>query len=100
MMHIPNGTQNVILYCLCTRNGVAVGPITWSFNNVELMTQASEDNPYYRDNIPTPLIIPPFIATRAGTYRCTSFDRMVTIDLAILRMYDYNSYCDITLCLN
>ena len=92
MMHILNGTENVILYCVCTRNNVAVGPITWSFNGVGLMTQASGDNPYYRDNIPTPIIIPSFTANRAGMYRCTGFDAMVTIDLAIPRTYYYNNY--------
>ena len=87
MIDIPSGTQNVILYCICTRNNVAVGPTTWSFNGVELMTQASGDNPYYRNNVPAPLIIPSFAATRAGTYHCTGVDDMVTIDLAIPRMY-------------
>ena len=92
MIDIPSGTQNVILYCICMRDGVAVGPTTWSFNDTELMTQASGDNPYYRNNVPAPLIIPFFTATRTGTYRCTGFDTMVTINLAIQRMYDYNSY--------
>ena len=88
MIDIPSGTQNVILYCICTRNtNVVVGPTVWSFNGVELMTQASGDNPYYRNNVPTPLIIPSFTATRAGTYRCTSFEGTVTIDLAIPRTY-------------
>ena len=93
MIDIPSGTQNVILYCICTRNNVAVGPTIWSFNGAELMTQASGDNPYYRNNVPAPLIIPSFTATSAGTYRCRgSVLRAVTIDLAIQRMYDYNSY--------
>ena len=89
MIDIPSGTQNVILYCICRRDdNVAVGPTTWSFNGTELMTQASGDNPYYRNNVPAPLIIPSFTATRAGTYRCRgSVIREVTIDLAISRMY-------------
>ena len=93
MIDIPNGTQNVILYCICTRNnGVAAGPTFWYFNGVELMTEASGDNPYYRNNVPAPLIIPSFTATHAGTYCCAAFEGMVTINLAIQRMYDYNSY--------
>ena len=56
------------------------------------MTQASGDNPYYRNNVPASLIIPSFTATRAGMYNCTGFEDMVTINLAIQRMYDYNSY--------
>ena len=91
-MNIPSGTQNVILYCICTRNNVAVAPTVWSFNGVELMTEANGDNPYYRNNIPAPLIIPSFTATRAGTYHCTGFDTVVAINLAIQSMYDYNSY--------
>ena len=93
MIDIPSGTQNVILYCICTRNtNVAIGPTIWSFNGAELMTEASRDNPYYRNNVPAPLIIPSFTATHGGTYRCTSVDAMVTIVLAIPRMHNYNSY--------
>ena len=94
MIDIPNGTQNVILYCICMRNNVAVGPTTWSFNNdVELMTQASGDNPYYRNNVPSPLIIPSFSATRVGTYGCGSLTNgpSVTIDLALLGMCNFYS---------
>ena len=87
MMHIPNGTQNVILYCICTRGGVAVGPTVWSFNDSELMNQANGDNPYYRNNVPAPLIIPSFTAIRAGMYTCTGFDTMVIINLAIQCTY-------------
>ena len=56
------------------------------------MTEANGDNPYYRNNVPAPLIIPSFTATRAGTYCCTGHTTVVTIGLAIQRMYDYNSY--------
>ena len=90
MMDIPSGTQNVILYCICTRNNVAVGPTTWFIDGttVTRTTADGSDNPYYRDNVPSPLIIPTF--TSAGTYGCGSASPnpptapSVTIDLAIL----------------
>ena len=86
MMDIPSGTQNVILYCICRRNDVAVGPTTWFINGSEIThTTASGNNPYYRDNVPSSLTIPLFNATHAGTYGCASFTNTpsVTIDLAI-----------------
>ena len=89
MMDIPSGTQNVILYCICIRNNVAVGPTIWFINDTTVTTTASGDNPYYRDNAPSPLIIPLFTATHAGTYGCGSSAPnpptapSVTIDLAI-----------------
>ena len=65
-----------------------MGPTTWFINDAEVtLTQASGNNPYFRNNVPSPLIIPSFTATSAGTYRCTSFTIMVTINLAISRMY-------------
>ena len=60
MMDMPSGTQNVILYCICTRNDnnnrpIAVGPTTWFINGTAVTrTTASGDNPYYRDNVPSP----------------------------------------------
>ena len=91
LMDIPRETQNVILYCICRRNNVAVGPATWFIDGVQVIsTTASGDNPYYRDNVPAPLIIPSF--TRAGTYGCASefpgppTTPSVMIDLAILGM--------------
>ena len=87
VMAISSGTQNVILYCICRRdNDVAVGPTTWLINGTEVTrTTASGDNPYTRNNVPSPLIIPLFDATRAGTYGCRPFpaDPTITIDLAI-----------------
>ena len=89
VMDIPNGTQNVILYCICRRNNVALGPATWFINGTTVTTTASEDNPYTRDNVPSPLIISLFTATHAGTYGCGSdapdppTAPSVTIDLAI-----------------
>ena len=86
MMDIFSGTQNVTLYCICRKNNVAVGPTTWFINGTAVTTTASEDNPYYRNNVPSPLIIPSFTATHAGTYGCGGFTNTpsVTIDLAIL----------------
>ena len=89
-MNITSGTQNVILYCICKKANVAVGPTTWFIDGAPLMhTTASGDNPYYRDNVPSPLIIPLFTATRAGTYGCASVypapraTPSVTIDLVL-----------------
>ena len=77
------------------RNNVAVGPTTWFINGttVTLTTADGSGNPYYRDNVPSPLIIPLFTATYAGTYGCGSLiivngrptdptTPSVTIDLA------------------
>ena len=93
MIDIPSGTQNVILYCICRRGNVAIGPATWFINNTEVTrTTVSGDNPYSRDNVPAPLIIPYFTADHVGTYGCenlgfTSFgSERVTIDLALLCM--------------
>ena len=93
MMDIPSGIQNVILYCICRRNiNVAVGPTTWFIDGtVVTTTTANGDNPYYRNNLPSPLIIPLFTATRAGTYGCGGLNLdgteltspSVSIDLAV-----------------
>ena len=69
---IASGTQNVILYCICNRSNIAVGPTYWYSNGV-LVTVTEDDgsgNPYYRDNVPSPLIIPSFVAPHNGTYIC------------------------------
>ena len=91
MMDIPSGIQNVILYCICRRNNVAVGPTTWLINGTAALTCTTADgsgNPYYRDNVPSPLIIPTFTAIHAGTYGCKGpFATRVTIDLAISGTY-------------
>ena len=94
MIDIPSGTQNVILYCICTRNNVAVGPARWSINGTQVtLTQASGNNPYSRDNVPAPLIIPSFTADHVGTYSCRSLAVLpiVTIELALLRMCNFYS---------
>ena len=78
MMDIPSGTQDVILYCICTRNDnnyrpVSVDPTTWFISGTEVTrTTASGNNPYTRNNVPSPLIIPLFSATHVGTYGCAS----------------------------
>ena len=86
-MDIPSGTQNVILYCICRRNNVAVGPTTWFINGTAASTTASGNNPYTRNNVPSPLIIPLFTATHSAIYGCESNNSpRVTIDLAISGM--------------
>ena len=95
VMRIPSGTQNVILYCTCRRNNVAVGPATWFINGTQVThTTASGNNPYSRDNVPAPLIIPSFAATSAGTYGCTSNANApsVTINLAVSGTYSMCNY--------
>ena len=88
VVHIPSGTQNVILYCICRMNNVAVGPTIWSINGTAVTTTASGDNPYTRNNVPSPLIIPLFTATHAGTYSCAGLASTPnTIDLAISGSY-------------
>ena len=99
MLHIPSGTQNVILYCICRRGNVAVGPVRWFINGTGVTrTTASGNNPYVRDNVPAPLIIPSFTADHVGTYICTSDDSIgnsvtvsVTVSLVLSGMCNYDS---------
>ena len=87
MMSIASGTQNVILYCICRRGNVAVGPGTWMINS-STVTRTTDDgsgNPYSRDGVPAPLIIPSFTADRVGTYVCTSIG-MVTISSVTINL--------------
>ena len=86
---IPSGTQNVILYCICRRGNAAVGPATWSFGSTAVTTTVSGNNPYSRDNVPAPLIIPSFNASHVGRYGCENFDARATIDLALSRMCNF-----------
>ena len=71
---IASGTQNVILYCICMEDNVAVGPTTWNFNGtgVTLTEDNGSGNPYSRNNVPGPLIIPFFGTGTVGTYQCRS----------------------------
>ena len=89
-MHISSGTQNVILYCICRRTNVAAGPTYWFINGTRVTdTTASGNNPYSRNNVAAPLIIPSFTATHVGTYGCseTTNRPRVTINLAISGSY-------------
>ena len=96
---IANGTEDVILYCICVQNNVAVGPAIWFFNDTRVTaTQANGNNPYYRDNVPCPLIIPLFVAGNNGTYRCGSditigstSDNNITLTLPGTYVYGYFS---------
>ena len=69
-----------------------MGPARWFDGNNAVPTTASGNNPYTRDNVPSPLIIPLFDATHAGTYGCDSDGNTprVTIELAISGMCNYN----------
>ena len=71
---ITDGTQNVILYCICAIDNVAVGPTRWYFNGtqVTLTEDGGNGSLYLRDNVPSPLIIPSFVTGNSGTYRCES----------------------------
>ena len=94
-MYIPSGTHNVILYCICRRNNVAAGPTYWFINDTRVTwTTASGNNPYSRNNVPAPLIIPSFTGISAGTYGCSENTNVprVTIDLTLPGM------CDIIIC--
>ena len=89
VMSIPIGTQNVILYCICSRTNVAVGPARWLMGSTQVTpTTASGNNPYTRNSgsVPAPLIISSFTASHVGTYTCTSDGTVdiATIELAVL----------------
>ena len=94
LLYIPNGAQNVILYCICRIRNIAVGPTVWSHNNTALLTQVIGNNAYYRNNVPAPLIIPRFTAaTHNGSYACTNPNLGVegTIDLVSSGISNVNS---------
>ena len=83
---IANGTQNVILYCICMRLNsiVTVGQTFWFFNGVQItLTQDNGiGNPYSRDNVPSTLIIPSFVTPHDGNYSCThrpNFNEVATL---------------------
>ena len=106
MMDIFIGTQNVILYCICMRmTNVAAGPTLWFINGTIVTCDSSDgDNPYSRNNVPAPLIIPSFTSTSAGTYGCrenTNTPPRVTINLvAISGMCNYIYYHTLYVCIN
>ena len=87
---IANGTQNVILYCICMRVNsiVTVGLTTWFFNGVRVtLTQDNgSGNPYSRNNVPSTLIIPSFVTPHDGSYSCAhraDFNEVETLGDAI-----------------
>ena len=91
VMYIPSETQNMTIYCICRIINVAVGPINWYFNGTRITLTQSDGsgNPYTRDNVPSPLIIPSFNTTHVGKYACGSPFNMVpsTIFLAVSGKY-------------
>ena len=87
-LNIDNNAKNVILYCICMVDNSAVGPTTWFFNNAKVnrTTDDGLGNPYYRDNVPSPLIIPSYTPIRVGTYGCGDFQPTmldITINLTL-----------------
>ena len=72
---IANGTQNVILYCVCMRvnSTVTVGRTRWFFNGVRInLTQDDgSGDPYLMDNVPSTLTIPSFVTPHDGNYSCS-----------------------------
>ena len=75
---IANGTQNVILYCVCMRVNsiVTVGQTFWFFNGTQitLTEDNGSGNPYSRNNVPSTLTIPSFVAPHDGNYSCGHID--------------------------
>ena len=89
---IINGTQNVIIYCVCIRNNVALGGTSWFLNGTRLMGNDPDAGlPYLRNTVPSQLIIPSFVSSVTGTYGCgrgTTFSDTSgdTINLALVGM--------------
>ena len=81
---IADGTEDVILYCIClTNDDIAVGPTRWFINSSSTPipdTSPNGNNPYFRNNVPSPLIIPMFGASNVGTYRCGSDNTIAAPD--------------------
>ena len=97
---IANGTQNVILYCICMRvdSNVTVGQTFWFFNGAQItLTQDNgSGNPYSRDMVPSTLTIPSFVTPHDGNYSCThhnNFNDVATlgdtITLTLPGIYTY-----------
>jgi len=65
----------VIIYCLCLRNNVAVAGARWFFPNgtqvrVETHSATRPNDPYFRNTIPSVLVIQKFVHPYNGTYSC------------------------------
>ena len=85
---IIDGTENVIIYCLCIRNNVAVGGTAkWFLNSTQITDTTDSGSPYFKNVVPSQLIIPSFTSTTAGRYSCGH-----TITFA-----DASSHIDLTL---
>ena len=109
---IFNGTQNVIIYCLCMRNNVAVAGARWFFpNGTQVRTEnhpyTGPNDPYFRNIIPIPLVIRKFIHPYNGTYGCgpnSLFDYVSshrdTINLTLAGMNNFNCVLFLELCCN
>ena len=83
---IANGTQNMILYCVCMRvdSNVTVGQATWFLNGTQINRTEDDGsgNPYSRNNVPSTLTIPSFVTPHDGNYSCThraNFDEVATL---------------------
>jgi len=97
---IFNGTQNMIIYCLCMKNNLALGGARWFFpNRTQVRTETHRltrpNDPYYRNIVPSVLIIREFVHPYNGTYSCGPNDvfNLVssqgdTISLTLAGMYD------------
>ena len=70
---IIDGTENVIIYCLCIRNNVAVGTTArWYFNGIRITRDSNTNNqPYLRSVVPSQFIIPSFTSITVGRYSCS-----------------------------
>ena len=94
-MDIFSGTQNVILHCICRRmnTNLAVGPTYWFIDGTAVTrTTADGDNPYSRDNVPAPLIIPSFTGTSAGTYGCSENTNAPRVTINLVAMSGMCNY--------
>ena len=94
---ITSGTQNVILYCVCVQDNVAVGPTLWFFNGVRVNHTEDDGSsaPYSRNNVPSPLIIPSFVTGNDGTYHCGSEGNIIPTPndtITLLGMYHIVSF--------
>ena len=91
---IAYGTQNVIIYCLCIRDNIAVvgGTTHWFLNGTQITeTTAANGGPYLRKVVPSQLIIPSFVNPYNGTYSCGSSNDFSTasshINLTLAGVY-------------
>ena len=78
---IANGTQNVILYCICNRSNVAAGRPRWFLNGsrVTLFRDDGSGSPYVRDNLPSALTIPSFVTPHNGIYSCAPANNLKAV---------------------